>query len=557
MATGADDLSAEQLAAFEAFTAAVRQIAAQRLTKYGHRAETSVGTDSMIEAPLTEAELVAAADPVLYDVLADAAVDGAVGVGLSLGENVGVYDPAVERIAAEHIAAVKSWLPEMVNEMTSWVQDGLREGYSIDEMVKSLDAPADVGGSTPRIRAGSPISDARARTIARTEVVGSSNGGTFAAYKASGFEQKTWLCQLDSRTRLEHAALHHETIPMDADFIVGGEPAKYPGSSSLSASMRVSCRCTLLVGDDYPLTSDHELALRSDALNLPKNVSREEQQLALLARLPEVPGAVPPEPESRVGMGDGVKIDRDVLRPGMTANAHLDEHGDWTPERQALHDKIVSDYLDGLPSPSEPELLFMGGGGGAGKSSMIKKGFVKLPKGAVTINADDLKDLLPETLAAKAAGDRGWAAAAHEESSYLAKRLQLGALERGNSIVLDAVGSNAQRVVDQVARARGYGYKVRAAYVSIPPEEGVARAAKRAADMDAKGEIGRHIPAEVVRQAHMGANEAFGTVADSVDEAILVDNTTTPKVIATFVGGERTIVDDSLWSEFLGRGFSP
>jgi hypothetical protein len=285
MATEPEDLSAEQLAAFEAFTASVREIAKQRLQKYGHTAETSVGHDSMIEAPLTEAELVAAADPALYDVLADATVDGAVGVGLSLGEDIGVYDPAVERIAAEHIAAVKSWLPQMVNEMTSWVQDGLREGYSIEEMVNSLDAPEDVGGSTPRIRAGSPISDARARTIARTEVVGASNGGSYAAYAEAGFESRTWLATLDARTRVEHAALHQVTLPMDVDFIVGGEPAKYPGDARLSAGMRVNCRCTLLVGDDYPVTSDHELALRSEALGLPSaGMSRQEMQLALMSR---------------------------------------------------------------------------------------------------------------------------------------------------------------------------------------------------------------------------------------------------------------------------------
>lgn len=62
-----------------------------------------------------------------------------------------------------------------------------------------------------------------ASTIARTEVIGASNGGTVEAWRQSGaVETKRWLAALDSRTRADHIAAHGQEVPLDANFIVGG-----------------------------------------------------------------------------------------------------------------------------------------------------------------------------------------------------------------------------------------------------------------------------------------------------------------------------------------------
>lgn len=256
----------------------------------------------------------------------------------------------------------------------------------------------------------------------------------------------------------------------------------------------------------------------------------------------------------RPGMGDTVRANPADFRAGDTGTPYLNDDGTWAPERQELHDRIVRNTLSGAQPSDSPEMLFMGGGGGAGKTTTIRAGAIKTPEGGVILNADDFKELLPETIRSQAEGNRAWAALAHEESSYLAKRVQAAALERRVPVVMDAVGSNADKVARQISQARAAGYRVRTAYVTIPPEEGVARAAARAANMEAKGIVGRVIPEETVRNAHWGANRSFQAVAELADEAVLVDNTTTPKIVATYVKGTRKVVDPELWADFLTRG---
>ena len=257
----------------------------------------------------------------------------------------------------------------------------------------------------------------------------------------------------------------------------------------------------------------------------------------------------------RIGMGDGVATPK--FREGDTAFAHIDPAtGDWTPERRKLHDQIVNDFLKDAVPQANPQLMFMGGGGGAGKTTAIKSGLIDLPPNGVIINADDLKELVPEFKGLQLAGDPSWAAAAHEESSYLAKRLREAGVERRVNITMDALGSDPSKVITQVAQARAAGYSTRASYVSIEPDEGVRRAQKRFADAVAKGEPGRKISDEVVLHAHRGANDAFEQVASIVDEAVLIDNSgAVPAMIARVDGGKLNIEDKDLWDTLKKRGW--
>ncbi len=257
----------------------------------------------------------------------------------------------------------------------------------------------------------------------------------------------------------------------------------------------------------------------------------------------------------RHGMGD--RVSTPEFKPGETAFDHIDPaSGDWTPERRALHDRIVRDYFEGTSSQENPQLMFMGGGGGAGKTSAIRAGLIDVPPNGVTINADDLKELLPETKLMQQAGDSNWAAAAHEESSYLAKRVREAGVERRVNITMDAVGSDPTKVAAQVEQARSAGYITRASYVSIDPEEGVRRARKRFEDAVTRGEPGRQIPDNVVLNAHRGANDAFEPVGQLVNDAVLIDNSgATPVIVARVDGGDLTILNDDLWAEFQTRGF--
>lgn len=87
----------------------------------------------------------------------------------------------------------------------------------------------------------------RATAIVRTELVAAANVGSLIGAQATGLAlEKFWIATPGLRTRPEHAAADGQGAPLqDGFFIVGGEPARYPGDPMLSAGMRINCRCSI------------------------------------------------------------------------------------------------------------------------------------------------------------------------------------------------------------------------------------------------------------------------------------------------------------------------
>jgi SPP1 gp7 family putative phage head morphogenesis protein len=82
-------------------------------------------------------------------------------------------------------------------------------------------------------------------TIARTEVIGAYNGGTWQAWRQSGVvTKKRWLAALDDRTRPTHVDAHDQVVGIDEDFSVGGFSGPCPGSMG-DAGEDINCRCTM------------------------------------------------------------------------------------------------------------------------------------------------------------------------------------------------------------------------------------------------------------------------------------------------------------------------
>ena len=241
----------------------------------------------------------------------------------------------------------------------------------------------------------------------------------------------------------------------------------------------------------------------------------------------------------RPGMGDiplTPKMLADLRAPTKggpsTASKYLDADGHFTPERQALHDQIVRDALkgwtdkDGAFHPStpvdHPSYYMMGGGPASGKSSIIDTGKVSLPENRVHVDADQLKQKLPETQEMMKNGDNRWAQMAHEESSYLAGRIQAAAFERGHNVALDGTGdSSAEKLGGKIDAARNAGYRVVGHYVTVHPDEAVRRAGVRAA------KSGREVPESVIRGTHASISRVLPEAANRFDELHLYDTNST------------------------------
>ena len=96
------------------------------------------------------------------------------------------------------------------------------------------------GLSIPKLRdlISEVYSDAkgyRSILIARTETVTTVNSGALSTYKVGNIQQKEWLTQIDSRTRIAHIKLNGEIVGIDQPFSNG---LQYPSEPN--------CRCTIL-----------------------------------------------------------------------------------------------------------------------------------------------------------------------------------------------------------------------------------------------------------------------------------------------------------------------
>lgn len=149
-----------------------------------------------------------------------------------------------------HLRAARNRLRGIGDDVWLGVRDQLTEGNRLGESIPQLAA---------RVRGTAKISDARALTIARTEV--------HAAAEAAAFDQalfvdatgtKTWLATEDSRTRETHRRADGQRVRIAESFDVGGSPLRFPGDPLGEPGETVNCRCSVTYDFDTitPMSDD-------------------------------------------------------------------------------------------------------------------------------------------------------------------------------------------------------------------------------------------------------------------------------------------------------------
>lgn len=248
-----------------------------------------------------------------------------------------------------------------------------------------------------------------------------------------------------------------------------------------------------------------------------------------------------------------IEIDSDMAaRPEQhSLMKHLDKNGNLTPEREALHRKIVEEALQGVEKSEDPTFYMMGGGPAAGKSTMVNTGAVKIPdeKHGVYVDPDAIKAKLPEYQQMIKAGDQNAARYAHEESSALAKRVYEVAAKNGYDVVYDGTGDGSVgSVKKKLATATANGMKTKGVYATVPTETAVQRANARAA------KTGRVVPEEQIRGTHKKVSQILPEVASMFDSVELYDTTNGAKLIATGGNGKGLVAkDEKLFAAFLAK----
>lgn len=239
-------------------------------------------------------------------------------------------------------------------------------------------------------------------------------------------------------------------------------------------------------------------------------------------------------------------------------HGHVDKNGRLTPEREAVHKKIIDDILAGKePVKGQATMTMLGGGPASGKSSVMSADTSK-DKHAITVDPDYIKTKLPgyKELSKKSSDA---ANIFHEESSALAKRLASVAYNENFNVIYDGTGDGSNNSVrKKIKAARERGYAVNAVYVSVDTETAVARNKKRYEDAVAKGENPRLVPEDTVRNIHRNCTDISVSMAPEFDHIEIWDNNGArgqQKLIAEGGSGKGLVAKDKeKFDNYLSKG---
>lgn len=289
-------------------------------------------------------------------------------------------------------------------------------------------------------------------------------------------------------------------------------------------------------------------------------------------------------PLGRVSQQSLLEYVHDTLTVPSTTEAHSDLKDDgsrvWHEDRKQLHDAIIDVLLrkrnedntlstdNGYyPSQATPEVLFMGGGYGAGKSSMRAKLLARgeAPDDAIVIDPDQIKAMLPEFVYT-AGQDPEANLRVYEEAWHVSLELQRRAQARKMNVIVDGISNTGpQAVLERVEGFRERGYqKATVAYVDLPTEQALARVSSRALRAKQAGDVAnmRHIPEPLMRAVHRDVAATIPALmsdprtAKMGMEVKVLGNSGDgdPVEVASFSGGKLTVGNRDEWQRVLDKG---
>jgi len=164
---------------------------------------------------------------------------------LNIGVSFDVSEPKVLDYMRARENLIKGVVEKTFDDLKRDISEGIDAGESIDKIAARVQE-----------RMG-PIADSRATMIARTEVIGASNGGKVLAWQQSGVVTgKRWLASTShmgandpNPVRDSHVEAHGQEVGINEAFQVGDGEGLAPGQIGLPEE-DINCRCTMLAVTD-------------------------------------------------------------------------------------------------------------------------------------------------------------------------------------------------------------------------------------------------------------------------------------------------------------------
>ena len=182
------------------------------------------------------------------------------GMYLSGGVSAWIQAPGTEALSEATATAwtevvnsqAVSYAQTATNRLTGPVSDSIWNDLKL-KVSKAIETGASTERLTAEIQTMSAFATYRAETIARTEVNGAYNAGTYESNQTLGDVgpvEKYWIATGDDRTRETHREADGQVRAFADPFSIGGSEMLYPHDPAGPAKEVVNCRCVL--GYLYP-----------------------------------------------------------------------------------------------------------------------------------------------------------------------------------------------------------------------------------------------------------------------------------------------------------------
>lgn len=155
------------------------------------------------------------------------------------GRNETWIQSVLEFLQSNLLRLVNGISNTMREDIIKVLEKGVDEGWSIDKIVDELQR--------------GDLTRARARVIARTEIIRAANVGHSVGAKSTPYEvDKKWSAARDHRTRHSHKLINGHITSEEGTFkvaiyqgdkLIGYENMLYPGDQTASAANTINCRC--------------------------------------------------------------------------------------------------------------------------------------------------------------------------------------------------------------------------------------------------------------------------------------------------------------------------
>ena len=249
------------------------------------------------------------------------------------------------------------------------------------------------------------------------------------------------------------------------------------------------------------------------------------------------------------GLKFNIDLGKELRKDSLSL--YQDADGNFTTERQALHDQIIKDILS-KGSTTEGTSFFLGGAPANGKSTLVESGLVPSPKGILSLDPDTIKTKLPEYNAMVAANDSTAAKFVHEESSFLGKEIAKRALDNDFDLLSDGVGDGKiDKLEAKIQKFKDAGQRTRADYVSLDTDLSIKLARARSA------KTGREVPENYILDMNKEISKLIPQLIKdkAFDELYLWDTNLAgnPRLILSQIDGKLTIADQGLYNDFLNK----